>query len=1577
MLEIQKGSAVKFGKRFVLGSSLALSETADGLPLIDTVATSPALDGLTDVTITAPAGGQYLRYNGSQWVNIAIQAGDLPPIGPTGGGTGLSSFVTGDIIYANATNTLAALAGNITTTRKFLRQTGNGSISAAPAWDTLTAADVGAGSFPAGAFTIPTSLVIATDPGGAQIFRVGGGARFTGDIVYDGSSGGLSNSIQVVASTADASDTKRIALLGGGGASTTRGAIILVHGNEFATDPGYLILQAGDTGNIRFLGHVLAQTDNTYDLGATAATRPRTGYFGTSVVTPTLSAATLIETTGTGTFRLVDPADVTLSSTTHAFQIGLSASANIAMDSNEIMARSNGATSTLNLNIDGGNVAIGASLVPAAAGGGAIGSATVPFGPVHTTSLQVRDSSNNIRANISDSAGSTGFELGRQDGTGGTSAFIDFHSGATVVDYETRIIGSGGNGVVGGGTLDLVGATVRYQSTSGNTRFTFTDTLHTSTVPLKFNTTNGKILGGSTDFALRNNADSANNLLLTDAGIATFRNDLTVSTLGTFDSAATPVTDYVLSYNGTKWTPRLLQVNFTSGQVVAGQLVDFTAAAYADTNPTLSGTPTAPTTRAATVAIYAGVIVDMSAYVLGATQKYVLDYRTDGGAFTSNAVLSTSNKVVHSGLSLSKIYSYRYKIRGGSDSAYPAAPNDETGTNGTATGTQTSTTLQDTSKTWTTNFYSNYSVKIVSGTGAGQIRTISSNTANTLTVSSAWTVTPVAGSSVYAVGTLPSSVSEVDAFGLIVASQIATANLSAINANLGIIVAGAVQDANPNPTKQLRFSTGVAPDPDTVTGMVSYIDFPSTTNFMRIGQPAVAISSSTAVNPSVVTTGANHGYTTGDRVTIRGHATNTAINGSWTITVTGLTTFTVPVLGIGAGTGGSVVKLTLTIDGPTGALNVYGNIQAETFTALGAATFYSSLTSLGGATFTSANVTSSLRSLGPVTLVRTLQHSLVGEYGDTTVNRILMENAALTLMGDAGVGQSLEVARLGSYSVATSAVTPRTTAALDLPAAGSRGWYNPSSSDANGINTLSHSGNTSSTVAAGNRLYQKLGITSEGGVEVDAYDDRYKLGFRVDARYLTGGNPNAVVTSTVTIEYSTDSGSNWIALSGSYIVNAGGTSSGYSSAASAVFTPYVTVTGAPTHLWFRLIFNLTSSILDSTYHSGTSDGTAYCYASTYKTNNYAATWSTSSGASQYRRGLRLNKIHAPEQLSNRDFELGAANWVAYAGAISVITDATKAHSGANYLQVTSSGAAFAGASQVDNLGATVYVPVTPGDVVTFGGWAYRESGTSSVYYVINAYDASKVFVTGVTTALVTTAAWTQITNTYTVPASGVSYIAFFPEVNNVSSTVARFDDATLVVGLGDVPHLYLEPADVVADPVDGLEGEVQFVGGGTDGPHALAYHDGVQMRPLPRLLLASNASSHSSTGEQLLATTTIKARHMNALGRVLRLRFSGKAGVNGSVVNIKINSSTVGTALTLTANQSFSFDYVVTTGATGASGRLDYGGYRAQATTFTSDEGNISSFDLTSDLVINFNGQVTTSGTVTCRVATVEWQATN
>ena len=59
--------------------------------------------------------------------------------------------------------------------------------------------------------------------------------------------------------------------------------------------------------------------------------------------------------------RLTATNDASVSSTLHAFQVGLTSAGNIIIDNNEIMARNNGAVSTLILNNDGGDITLGAA----------------------------------------------------------------------------------------------------------------------------------------------------------------------------------------------------------------------------------------------------------------------------------------------------------------------------------------------------------------------------------------------------------------------------------------------------------------------------------------------------------------------------------------------------------------------------------------------------------------------------------------------------------------------------------------------------------------------------------------------------------------------------------------------------------------------------------------------------------------------------------------------------------------------------------------------------------------------------------------------------------------------------------------------------------------------------------------------------------------------------------------------------------------------------------------------------------------------------------------------------------------
>lgn len=107
--------------------------------------TTTALSKLADV-----ATGNALLSGGvntaPSWGKIGLTTHVSGTLGPTNGGTGIATYTLGDILYSNGTNSLGALAGNTTTNKRFLRQTGTGTISAVPAWDSVTATDVGLGN---------------------------------------------------------------------------------------------------------------------------------------------------------------------------------------------------------------------------------------------------------------------------------------------------------------------------------------------------------------------------------------------------------------------------------------------------------------------------------------------------------------------------------------------------------------------------------------------------------------------------------------------------------------------------------------------------------------------------------------------------------------------------------------------------------------------------------------------------------------------------------------------------------------------------------------------------------------------------------------------------------------------------------------------------------------------------------------------------------------------------------------------------------------------------------------------------------------------------------------------------------------------------------------------------------------------------------------------------------------------------------------------------------------------------------------------------------------------------------------
>ena len=104
------------------------------------------------------AGGTNVEWNAVALNQSGSVSGALPAIN---GGTGQSTYTLGDTLYSSAANTLAKLAGNTTTTKKFMVQTGTGAVSAAPVWDTINGADV-SGNITGSAGSVANALTLGT-----------------------------------------------------------------------------------------------------------------------------------------------------------------------------------------------------------------------------------------------------------------------------------------------------------------------------------------------------------------------------------------------------------------------------------------------------------------------------------------------------------------------------------------------------------------------------------------------------------------------------------------------------------------------------------------------------------------------------------------------------------------------------------------------------------------------------------------------------------------------------------------------------------------------------------------------------------------------------------------------------------------------------------------------------------------------------------------------------------------------------------------------------------------------------------------------------------------------------------------------------------------------------------------------------------------------------------------------------------------------------------------------------------------------------------------------------------------------
>ena len=228
---------------------------------------------------------------------------------------------------------------------------------------------------------------------------------------------------------------------------TTNTTPLKVSGNKLVVSPfTYFKNDIATLGSIRALGSFAV--DNAAILGSTVNVGSTLTASGSLVAssTITLNGATTSATT-IGTAATTGTTTIGGTAQTGTITLGQS-------------------TATHTLNIDAGATISGATKTVAIGTGGVSGSTTnISIGS------NVSGATNNITINGStaivsatsrvgigtDSGGS--ISLGRLDNTA-SSPHLDFNSGATTVDYDTRIMATSGNGTAGNGTLSIYTGTL-------------------------------------------------------------------------------------------------------------------------------------------------------------------------------------------------------------------------------------------------------------------------------------------------------------------------------------------------------------------------------------------------------------------------------------------------------------------------------------------------------------------------------------------------------------------------------------------------------------------------------------------------------------------------------------------------------------------------------------------------------------------------------------------------------------------------------------------------------------------------------------------------------------------------------------------------------------------------------------------------------------------------------------------------------------------------------------------------------------------------------------------------------------
>lgn len=121
--------------RSATGWVVLAPDTAGKVLTTNGVLANPSWIDVAAGLVTAGAG---ITITGTSPATISL----IVPVTAVLGGTGQITYALGDTLYASALNTLSKLPGNITSGIQYLAQTGNGAVSAAPAWTTISGGDI-------------------------------------------------------------------------------------------------------------------------------------------------------------------------------------------------------------------------------------------------------------------------------------------------------------------------------------------------------------------------------------------------------------------------------------------------------------------------------------------------------------------------------------------------------------------------------------------------------------------------------------------------------------------------------------------------------------------------------------------------------------------------------------------------------------------------------------------------------------------------------------------------------------------------------------------------------------------------------------------------------------------------------------------------------------------------------------------------------------------------------------------------------------------------------------------------------------------------------------------------------------------------------------------------------------------------------------------------------------------------------------------------------------------------------------------------------------------------------------------